>query len=97
MIIDETPSAVMLSSFDGVRREIARITLERMIADGRINPALVEESYELAKVEIDERIVERGRAGDIGGARGRRSIQSWSHCSGSFSSEPATVRTSSIT
>ncbi len=60
VIIDETPSAVMLSSFDGVRREIARITLERMIADGRINPVLVEESYELAKVEIDERIVREG-------------------------------------
>jgi ribonuclease Y len=60
VIIDETPSAVMLSSFDGVRREIARITLERMIADGRINPALVEESYELAKAEIDERIVREG-------------------------------------
>ncbi|MGH2965511.1 MAG: ribonuclease Y [Solirubrobacterales bacterium] len=61
VIIDETPSAVMLSSFDGVRREIARITLERMIADGRINPALVEESYEHAKAEIGERIVEEGQ------------------------------------
>jgi ribonucrease Y len=60
VIIDETPSAVMLSSFDGVRREIARITVERMIADGRINPALVEESYEHAKGEIAERIVEAG-------------------------------------
>ncbi len=60
VIIDETPSAVMLSSFDGVRREIARITLERMIADGRINPALVEESYELARAEIDERIIHEG-------------------------------------
>jgi ribonuclease Y len=61
VIIDETPSAVMLSSFDGVRREIARITLERMIADGRINPALVEESYDHAKAEIGERIVEEGQ------------------------------------
>jgi ribonucrease Y len=60
VIIDETPSAVMLSSFDGVRREIARLTLERMIADGRINPALVEESYELAKAEIGERTVQEG-------------------------------------
>ncbi len=61
VIIDETPSAVMLSSFDGVRREIARITLERMIADGRINPVLVEESYELAKAEIDERTAREGQ------------------------------------
>jgi ribonuclease Y len=60
VIIDETPSAVLLSSFDGVRREIARIALERLIADGRINPALVEETYEVAKGEIDERIVREG-------------------------------------
>jgi ribonuclease Y len=60
VIIDETPSAVMLSSFDGVRREIARITLERLIADGRIHPALIEETYEQAKAQIDERIVEEG-------------------------------------
>jgi ribonuclease Y len=60
VIIDETPSAVMISSFDGVRREIARLTLERLIADGRINPALIEEQYELARAEIEERIVEEG-------------------------------------
>ena len=60
VIIDETPSAVMLSSFDGVRREIARMTLERMIADGRINPALIEQTYEQAASEIEERIVEEG-------------------------------------
>lgn len=60
VIIDETPSAVLLSSFDGVRREIARITLERLIADGRIHPALIEETYEHAREEIDVRIVEEG-------------------------------------
>jgi ribonuclease Y len=60
VIIDETPSAVMLSSFDGVRREIARITLERLIADGRIHPALIEETYQQATAQIDERIVEEG-------------------------------------
>jgi ribonucrease Y len=60
LIIDETPSAVMLSSFDGVRREIARLTLERLIADGRIHPALIEETYEAAKGEIDARIAEEG-------------------------------------
>ena len=63
LIIDETPSAVMLSSFDGVRREIARITLERLIADGRIHPALIEETFETAKTEIDGRIVEEGERG----------------------------------
>ncbi len=60
VIIDETPSAVVLSSFDGVRREIAHLTMERLIADGRINPALIEETYEHARSEIEERIVEEG-------------------------------------
>ena len=58
VIIDETPSAVVLSSFDGVRREIARETLERLIADGRIHPALIEETYEHVREEVDGRIVE---------------------------------------
>ena len=59
-IIDETPSAVVLSSFDGVRREIARLTLEKLIADGRIHPALCEEMYEQAGAEVQARIVEEG-------------------------------------
>jgi ribonuclease Y len=57
-IIDETPSAVLLSSFDGVRREIARLTLEKLIADGRIHPARCEEAYQQSKDEIEDRIVE---------------------------------------
>jgi ribonuclease Y len=61
VIIDETPSAVVLSSFDGVRREIARETLERLIADGRIHPALIEETYEHVREEIDARIAEDGQ------------------------------------
>jgi ribonucrease Y len=60
VIIDETPSAVMLSSFDGVRREKARLTLERLIADGRIHPALIEETYEAVESEIEARIAEEG-------------------------------------
>jgi ribonuclease Y len=57
-IIDETPSAVVLSSFDGVRREIARLTLEKLIADGRIHPARCEEVFEQASSEVEDRIVE---------------------------------------
>jgi ribonucrease Y len=57
-IIDETPSAVLLSSFDGVRREVARLTLEKLIADGRIHPARCEEAYEHSQAEIEGRIVE---------------------------------------
>ena len=60
VIIDETPSAVVLSSFDGVRREIARITLERLIADGRIHPALIEETYDHVREEIEATIAEEG-------------------------------------
>jgi ribonucrease Y len=60
IIIDETPSAVTLSSFDGVRREIARLTLERLIADGRIHPALIEETHEHAKAEVAARVLEEG-------------------------------------
>jgi ribonucrease Y len=59
-IIDETPSAVVLSSFDGVRREVARLTLEKLIADGRIHPALCEEMYEQAKSEVETMIAEEG-------------------------------------
>jgi ribonucrease Y len=59
-IIDETPSAVVLSSFDGVRREIARLTLEKLIADGRIHPALCEEMYEQSKAEVETMIAEEG-------------------------------------
>jgi ribonuclease Y len=60
VIIDETPSAVVISSFVGVRREIARLTLEKLIADGRIHPATIEETYEQAQAEIERRIVEEG-------------------------------------
>ncbi len=59
-IIDDTPSAVLLSGFDPVRREIARITLERLIQDGRIHPARIEEAFEQAKEEI------QGRIGEVG-------------------------------
>jgi ribonucrease Y len=60
VIIDETPNAVVLSSFDGVRREVARLTLERLIADGRIHPALIEETYEHVREEIGSRVSEEG-------------------------------------
>jgi ribonuclease Y len=59
-IIDDTPSAVVLSAFDGVRREIAKLTLEKLLQDGRIHPARIEEAYYQAKSEIDNHIVEQG-------------------------------------
>ncbi len=60
VIVDDTPSAVRISCFDGMRREVARLTLERLIADGRIHPARCEEAFEQASREIEERIVEEG-------------------------------------
>jgi len=58
IIIDETPETVVLSSFDGVRREIARLTLEKLIADGRIHPASCEAAFAEAETEIDDVMVE---------------------------------------
>jgi len=58
IIIDETPSAVILSCFDGVRREIARLTIEKLIADGRIHPTRCEEAYEQSCAEMDDRLIE---------------------------------------
>jgi ribonuclease Y len=62
-IIDDTPGAVVLSGFDGVRREIARLTLEKLLADGRIHPARIEETYYQTKSELDSRMVELGEQG----------------------------------
>src|ERR1700716_2180103 len=59
-IIDDTPGAVVLSGFDGGRREIARLTLEKRLADGRIHPARIEEMYYQAKSELEGHIVELG-------------------------------------
>src|SRR3954451_634540 len=61
-IIDDTPNAVGLSAFDGVRREIARMTLEKLLQDGRIHPARIEETYYQAKSELEGHIVELGEA-----------------------------------
>ncbi len=62
-IIDDTPGAVVLSGFDGVRREIARLTLEKLLQDGRIHPARIEEMYYQAKSELESHIIEIGEQG----------------------------------
>jgi ribonucrease Y len=60
LIIDDTPEAVVLSCFDPVRRETARLTLEKLVSDGRIHPARIEETYERSQKEIEEQVRRAG-------------------------------------
>ncbi|MBU1863576.1 MAG: ribonuclease Y [Candidatus Omnitrophica bacterium] len=62
IIIDDTPEAVVISGFDAVRREVARLALEKLIVDGRIHPARIEDVCEKTKKEMEKRLVEQGEA-----------------------------------
>jgi ribonuclease Y len=60
LIIDDTPEAVLLSCFDPVRREVGRLTLDKLVIDGRIHPQRIEEMYERSKVEVEQLVVRAG-------------------------------------
>ena len=62
LIVDDTPEAILLSGFDPIRREVARISLERLMADGRIHPARIEEIVEKVRTELEDKLYEEGEA-----------------------------------
>jgi len=62
IIVDDTPEAVILSSFDPIRRELARLAIEKLVIDGRIHPARIEEIVETVKVELEEKIKQEGES-----------------------------------
>jgi ribonucrease Y len=68
IIVDDTPEAVIISGFDPVRREVARVTLNKLIVDGRIHPARIEETVAKARLEVAQRVKEEGEAAvlDVG-------------------------------
>src|SRR5712691_2777506 len=91
-IIDDTPHAVVLSSFDGLRREVARLTLTKLIEDGRIHPARIEEMYYQSKAEIED-IVARPANKPSSKRTAGRSTRSSSASSAACASARATDRT----
>ena len=96
-IVDDTPQAVVLSSFDGIRREVARMTLEKLIEDGRIHPARIEEMYYLSKAELEDHLLVRPASRRSSRRTAATSTRSSRRCSAGCASARATGRTCSST
>ncbi len=96
-IIDDTPNAVVLSGFDGVRREVARMTLEKLLQDGRIHPARIEEAFYQARSELDELIVSQGEQAAFDANVAGLDAELDPHRSAACATARATARTSSPT
>ena len=97
LIIDDTPEAVLLSCFDPVRREIGRLTLERLISDGRIHPQRIEEAYERGKAEIEQICQPGGRGRDDRPRHHRHAPGAGHRSSAGCATAPPTGRTCSAT
>lgn len=96
LMIDETPDSVLISCFDPVRREIARIALESLLRDGRIHPSSIEDEVVKAEEEMHANVIELGRE-RFASYASTMCTRKWSHCWVSFTTDFQTIRIPSLT